>query len=67
MTITIKRLSSGYFVIAGENSNDWTQVPSWPCSMETIARHAFAYATVEFIRRAFDLAKEHGWEDREKL
>lgn len=49
MNLTLKRLSSGYWLIRGTGHNDFAQPPFIPCSKETLLEHASPEASTEFI------------------
>ena len=63
MTISIRRLASGYYRLEGRGSCDWSQVPSWPCTEEVLRDGAFPGASERFfeaciVRAMMDLLKE---------
>lgn len=55
MTITIRRLSSGYWHIRGHGPCNWSQPDHWPCSIETLRIYAFPQASEEFFAAAMVL------------
>ena len=58
MTITIQRLSSGYYHIRGEGPCNWAQPPRWPCSEDVLRQHAFPEASEPFLRAAVTLSQQ---------
>jgi hypothetical protein len=52
MMLTVKKLSSGYFLVRGDGPCNWAQVPHWPATLEEIREHAFPEASEEFILEA---------------
>ena len=52
MSISVKRLPSGYFHIRGKGPCNWAQPPHWPCSEEVFRAHAFVQASETFIIEA---------------
>jgi hypothetical protein len=50
--IAVKQLESGYWLIRGVGPCEWAQPPAWPCSEETLRKHAFPEASEAFIRAA---------------
>lgn len=53
-TITVKRLSSGYWLVRGRGFCEWAQPPHWPCDEDTLRKHAFPQASEAFIRAALN-------------
>ena len=49
MSITIRRLDSGYWHIRGVGPCNWAQPPCWPCAEETLRGHAAPGASEEFF------------------
>lgn len=56
--ITVTRLESGYVHVRGRGPCNWAQPPTWPCSEETLRKHAFPEASETFIRAALCVAGE---------
>lgn len=52
MTITTRRLESGYWHVRGQGPCNWSQPPHWPCDEATLRKHAFPEASEEFISAA---------------
>ena len=50
--ITVRRLSSGYYLIRGRGPCNWSQPPYWPCPMGVLRDHAFPQASEDFLRAA---------------
>lgn len=65
MTISAKRLASGYWHIRGDGPCNWAQPPTWPCSESVLREHAFPEASEAFIRAAQGVrAVRHAWRPR---
>ena len=50
MTLTIKRLPSGYWHIRGSGPCNWAQPPFFPCDNLTLREHAFCQAGETFLQ-----------------
>jgi hypothetical protein len=49
MTITVRKLSSGYYHIRGQGVCNWAQPQVWPCDEATLRAAAFPEASEQFI------------------
>jgi hypothetical protein len=56
ISISIRRLTSGYYRLKGRRSCDWSQVPSWPCSEEVLREGAFPGASEAFFQACMEEA-----------
>jgi hypothetical protein len=58
--ITVKQLSSGYWLVRGKGPCEWAQPPQWPMTdEESLRKYAFPEASDRFIREA--TARAQGW------
>jgi len=58
MTIGIKQLSSGYWLLRGQGPCEWAQPPRWPCDEKTLRNHAFPETSEDFIQECLRLAEK---------
>ncbi len=58
MRITVRKMSSGAYHIKGEGPCNWSTVPEWPCSRETIRQCGDLAACREFLDDAARAAEE---------
>ena len=56
MTISVKRLPSGYWHIRGKGVCNWTQPQWWPCSEQEIRAAAFSEAGESFLEEVVRVA-----------
>lgn len=56
--ISIKRLSSGYWLVRGHGPCNYSQPPHWPTDAETLRRHAHPEAGPQFLAEAARKSKE---------
>lgn len=56
--ILIKKLSNGNYHIKGLGPCNWSTVPEWPCSEETIRECAGGEACEEFIKAAVEIVRK---------
>ena len=56
MSITIKRLDSGYYRISGDGICEWCQPPAWPCADEDVLDRSFFPEASSDFRREVKLA-----------
>jgi hypothetical protein len=57
-TITVQKLSSGYYHVRGDGPCEWSQPPHWPCSEDVLRTHAFPEASERFIQSALEAMPE---------
>lgn len=60
MTLTIRRLDSGYWHVRGRGPCNWTQPPVWPCDAETLRAYAHPEASEAFLHAAAIRARGGG-------
>lgn len=58
VSITVTRLESGYFRIAGIGPCEWAQPSRWPCSEDELRASAFPEASECFICAAMRVAQD---------
>ena len=61
MTITVKRLETGWYHLRGYGPCEWAQPPYWPCTEEVLRAHAFPHASEAFIREALRARRDVRW------
>lgn len=59
MTITVERLSSGYYHIRGQGPCNWAQPEYWPCGEAVLRASAFPEACEDFIHSALKAEATH--------
>lgn len=50
--ISVRKLSTGYFIVEGDGPCEWAQPPCWPCDETTLLTHTFPQASAEFFNEA---------------
>lgn len=56
MTISVRRLTSGFWLIRGDGPCEWAQPPTWPCDEQTLRSHMFPEASEFFVTACMELA-----------
>ena len=57
MSITVKKLYSGYYHIRGIGPCNWAQPPIWPCDEVMIRQCVFPEASEKFILECIEAAQ----------
>lgn len=57
MSVTARRLESGWWHVRGTGPCEWAQPPHWPCDEATLRANAFPEASEMFIRATVNAAR----------